>query len=302
MGNELLSSVDLQSSKMFTNSLGSTLYSILTIFDFSIKKPNQLEGIPDAIYPFWIQPSLEKYQLVRNLPSILSIFMSCSAIFSLLLAIIIQASSTTYRLWPNIDINNCENAWEIWIFYASFLVFLVIVQPILYSLIRIYKDAHGIVFELKSTFLVNITAVVLYFIWQFKVIPDVPSMRTTFPKQVWIILPLFYHFVLSILVPVFKTFKNRTKRLSQNDLARILLDSKQLELVKDTTVANFTVQNIIFEIHLQETFSQVYSYLGSKRLSFDSIIPDEFKIKFSEIFRLYFCVDSPLRVRIILQD
>lgn len=62
-------------------------------------------------------------------------------------------------------------------------------------------------------------------------------------------------------------------------------------------IADFKFSSLVFELHVQELLEQIYLSAPQNNVLADNFVKGQTYIKYSEVIRLYFCLDSPFCVR-----
>lgn len=315
MGRTLLNLTSNQDSFIFETTSGKILYQTLKPFSKPLKQI-RLEK-EQAEYPYWILPYLRKFQVIKNMEGIAYIWTLILLTLSLCVAAVIQYFATGSRLGRITDVNGCINNWEPYFIYAVAALFLLVLCPAAVFLAQeTEEDVHHINQEVQLITVSNLAFVTIFFVWLYGMpqwLPDVyvrsilnfVSMAYTdkqnqskVPPNVWIIAMTVVAHIISIVEPVLASFQHdrRLKSCSREEFNRILSNPNLFDIFKFSTVPDFTTQNVFFELHIQEVVEQVLSLTVSLNITSDTPVPEMLLPKFGEIYRLYLCSDSPLKL------
>ena len=295
LGNEVLNNLNVEQSVLFKSTSGKALFKFLKVFHLTTP-PKSLKEMPSINYPYWIIPNLNKYRVVKDLDDILFYWSDVFVLLSLVPAAIIQATAKTHRVGMDIDINNCFKGEEMYYIYAVALLFVFIISPGVLITIKNVRESHGIVSELFLTTASNIVFVSLYTIWQVGVAEWKPDIYMHFPPQAWLIIMTLFSFIISIIRPLIQSMKSPPEYKERSQFDFIMNNTTLFEIFKESTIADFTTQYIIFELHMQEVMDQSAKAIGMNNVPSDMFVSEDILVKYGEIFRLYFCYDSPFYV------
>ena len=108
-----------------------------------------------------------------------------------------------------------------------------------------------------------------------------------------------FTFTISVILPI-KTSYSRSNILlynRENFNKMLTTQPEDWDKFEEAVIADFKFPLLIFELHIQELLEQIYNTSVQNNVLSDNFVKGQNYIKYSEIIRIYFCLDSPFCVR-----
>jgi hypothetical protein len=105
-------------------------------------------------------------------------------------------------------------------------------------------------------------------------------------------------FYVSVWVPIMRS-NSRSKILlyDREDFNKIIkTQPPSWDQFESGVVADFKFSLLLFELHMQELLEQVYRSSSQNNILADNLVKGQNYIKYAEVIRIYFCLDSPFCV------
>jgi hypothetical protein len=121
---------------------------------------------------------------------------------------------------------------------------------------------------------------------------------TQLTPHIWIFSMTFIQFILLLWVPFIKAcLPSKKVYRSRQDFDKILVSPTLYDAFKPATIPDFSAHFVLFDLHVCEILEQIsYQLDEEKEEALKRSVPDNFKRKIGEIYRLYFSKDAPFKV------